>query len=124
MTQVLSLGWVRPSEDKKLSAPSLLLAQHGGRSHLCVRVRACACVRVLACLRECAPARTCPLRVRRTGLPRKRSHWSAVLAAQSFLGFAAYALRSGRNLFVLASDKWRAFYTGRLNEGSGDFYGC
>ena len=122
MTQALSLGWVGPSEDKKLSSPGLLLAQHGGRSHLCVRMRAC--VRALACLRECAPARTCPLRARRTGLPRKRSHSRAGLTTQRFLGFAAYAPRSGRSLFVLASDRWRAFYTGRLNEGPGDFYGC
>lgn len=92
--------------------------------HICACVCVLACVRVRACLRECAPVRTCPLRVRRTGLPRKRSHWSAALTAQSFLGFAAYAPRSGRKLFVLASDKWRAFYTGRLNEGPGDFYGC
>lgn len=31
---------------------------------------------------------------------------------------------SARSLFVLDRDKGRAFHTGRLNEGSGDFCGC
>lgn len=109
-----------------------------GCSHLCVRMRvsaqagacvlcahACvprACVRACVCARPCTcqPGHASPARGRRGCL----RGLQLGLRTQGFFGFPAYAPCSVRSLFVLASDKWRAFYTRRLNEGPGDFYGC
>ena len=71
-------------------------------AHACVYVPACVCA-----------SQNVPLQ--------GEARWAAPLAfrlaawapTRSFLGFPANAPSSVRSLFVLASDKWRAFYTSK-----------
>ena len=92
------------------SAPDPQLAPTWLRWGTVTSVCAHACLYVPACV--CA-SQNVP--------PQGEVQWAAALVFQlaawaptrSFLGFPTNAPSSVRSLFVLASDKWRAFYTGK-----------
>lgn len=118
-----SLGWMGPCDVLKISpvpgTPGLLLLSIVEEGTL---TSVCGCVSVSVCVRVGEPG--CAT-----------SEWARQGRPQAFplipwahntqlSWLRSPRPRSVRSLFVLAWDKWRAFYTGRLNEGPGDFDGC